>query len=88
VLLRFAIYTVFAYGLMLYLTLNNYDRALMDLKNKIMMTDKEINFFKPPAILVKGAQETIRDFEGKNKGTVPPLKILDIWLPNFRKKAI
>jgi hypothetical protein len=77
VLLRFAIYTVFAYGLMLYLTLNNYDRALMDLKNKIMMTDKEINFLNPGDTR-QGAQETIRDFEARIKETVPPLKILDI----------
>ncbi|MGD0280600.1 MAG: hypothetical protein ABSC11_15035, partial [Smithella sp.] len=43
VLFRFAIYIVLAYGLMLYLTLHNYDKALTDLKNKVIMTDKEIN---------------------------------------------
>ena len=77
VLLRFAIYTVLAYGLMLYLTLNNYDRALMDMKNKVIMTDKEISLLNPGGAL-KGEQETIRDFEARVKETVPPLKILDV----------
>jgi hypothetical protein len=77
VLLRFAIYTALGYGLMLYLTLNNYDKALMDLKNKIMTADKEINFLSPGGAF-QGEQEAIKDFEAKMKETVPPLKILDV----------
>ena len=77
VLLRFAIYTVLAYGLMLYLTLNNYDRALLNLKNKIMTADKEINLLSPGSAF-QGEQEAITDFEARMKETVPPLKILDV----------
>ena len=76
-MLRFAIYTALGYGLMLYLTLNNYDKALMDLKNKIMTADKEINFLSPGGAF-QGEQEAIKDFEAKMKETVPPLKILDV----------
>ena len=76
VLLRFAIYIVLAYGLMLYLTLNNYDKALMDLKNKVMMTGKEINLLNNSGAL-QGDRETINDFEARMKETVSPLKILD-----------
>jgi hypothetical protein len=77
VLLRFAIYTVLAYGLMLYLTLNNYDRALINLKNKIMTADKEINLLNPNGPS-HGDREAINEFEAKIKETVPPLKILDV----------
>jgi hypothetical protein len=77
VLLRFAIYTALAYGMMLYLTLNNYDRALMALKNKIMMADKEINLLNPGGAS-QGDREAIKDFEARMKETVPPLKILDV----------
>ena len=77
VLLRFAIYTALAYGLMLYLTLNNYERTLMDLKNKIMTADKEINLLSPGGAF-QGEQGAIKDFEASMKETVPPLKILDV----------
>jgi len=76
-LLRLAIYSVLAYGLMLYLTLNNYDRALLDLKNKFMMADKEINLLSAGGAF-QGEQEAITDFEARMKETVPPLKILDV----------
>jgi hypothetical protein len=77
VLLRFAIYIVLAYGLMLYLTLNNYDRALMDLKSKIMTADKEINLLNPGGAS-QGGREAINEFEARIKETVSPLKMLDI----------
>jgi hypothetical protein len=76
-LLRFAIYVVLAYGLMLYLTLHNYDKALMDFKNKVMMVDKEINLLNPGGPS-PGDREAIKDFEAKMQETVPPLKMLDI----------
>ena len=77
VLLRFAIYIVLAYGLMLYLTLNNYDKALTDLKNKVIMTDKAINNLTNGGTL-QGNREAINEFEAKMKETVSPLKILDV----------
>ena len=77
VLLGFSIYTVLAYGLMLYLTLHNYDKVLMDLKNKIIVTDKEINLLNQGGSL-PGDKEAINNFEARMKETVPPLKILDV----------
>jgi hypothetical protein len=76
-LLRLAIYTTLAYGLMLYLTLHNYDKALMSLKNKIMAADKEINLLNQGGSL-QGDKETINNFEARMKETVLPLKILDV----------
>ena len=76
-LLRLAIYSVLAYGLILYLTLNNYDRALINLKNKIVTADKEINFLNPIGSS-QGEREVMNDFEARMKETVPPLKILDV----------
>jgi hypothetical protein len=77
VLLRFAIYTALACGMMLYLTLHNYDKALLDLKNKIMAADKEINLLNQSGSL-QGDKEAINNFEARMKDTVFPLKILDV----------
>ena len=77
VLLRFAIYTALACGMMLYLTLNNYDRTLMDLRNKIKIADKEINLLNTGGTF-QGELEAIKGFEARIKETVPPLKILDV----------
>ena len=86
VLLRFAIYTALAYGMILYLTLNNYDKSLLDLKNKIIMADKEINLLNPGGTF-QGEQEMIKAFEARKKETVPPLKILDVLAASLPEES-
>lgn len=86
VLLRFAIYTALACVMMLYLTLHNYDKALMDLKNKIMAADKEINLLNQGGLL-QGDKEAIDNFEARMKDTVLPLKILDVLAASLPEES-
>lgn len=76
ILLRFALYSVLAYGLMLFLTFKNYDKTLLDLKTNSIRIEKEINLLErgstPPE-----DQEAIKDFAARMTETVSPLVILD-----------
>lgn len=76
-LLRLAVYAVLSYGLMLFLTLNNYDKALTDLKNKTAAVERELNLLEHGGI-AQDDQEAISDFEAKQKEIVSPLKIMNI----------
>jgi len=76
-LLRFALYTVLAYGLMLFLTIKHYDKALMDLKNNSMLIEKEINLLENGGTS-REYSETIKDFEARMKETISPVKVLDV----------
>ncbi|HVO67143.1 MAG TPA: hypothetical protein VMT12_11715 [Syntrophales bacterium] len=85
-LLRFALYTVLAYGLMLFLTLKDYDKALTDLKDKSISIEKEINVLERGG-MAQGNPETIKDFDARMKGAVTPLRVLDVLAADLQEES-
>ena len=74
--LRFALYGALAYGLMLFLSLQNYEKALADLKNKSLAIDKEISLLNNGQL--PDDAEALKEVEAKKIETIEPLKVLNI----------
>src|SRR5271157_2231067 len=74
--LRFALYGALAYGLMLFLSLQNYEKALADLKNKSLAIDKEISLLNNDQL--PDEAEALKEVEAKKIETIEPLKVLNI----------
>lgn len=75
-LLRFAVYGILAYGLMLFFTLHNYDKAIAGLRNKSLALDKEIGALD--ADQSRPEEDIFRDIEARKLETVAPLKVLGV----------
>jgi len=84
-MLRFAFYGATAYGLMIYLTLNNYDKAIMDLKKKSLLLDKEISLLDGGRS--KDEAEVLQEVEARKLASTEPLKVLNILATELPEEA-
>jgi hypothetical protein len=77
VLLRFALYAVLAYGLMLFLTLGDYDKALMDLKHKAILVENKIDLLQRDVVSQENP-DMINNLEAIINKAISPLEVLDL----------
>jgi len=75
-LFRILIYLVLGYGLMVYLTLKNYDQAAGDITKKISAIDPKVSHGDPDK-KVEDYSEIIKTVNEKLATRVSPLKVMD-----------
>jgi hypothetical protein len=79
---RILIYLILGYGLMLYLTERNYDRAASEIKQKIKAMDSKLTL-RDAGQKVDDYSEIIREINGKLIIRYSPLKVMDVIARNL-----
>ena len=77
-LCRILIYLILGYGLMLYLTVRNYDQVAWGIREKINSIDKKISLNKDAGHRIEDYSDIVKEVNERIRARPIPLKVMDM----------
>jgi hypothetical protein len=77
-LCRILIYLILGYGLMLYLTVRNYDQVAWGIREKINSIDKKISLNKDAGHRIEDYSDIVKEINERIRARSSPLKVMDM----------